>query len=117
MGSVHEGSKGADFSISFPENSGKEANDSAASLGEKLRDIDPSLTVSRDRVNPDTQDMGAILNIVLGSAPAAAIAAGLAAWIRMKRVKVRITTAERSIEVSGDGPDAARIIESVFTQK
>ena len=117
MSTADGGSIGTHFSLCFPDISGREANSFASSLTEKLRDIDASVAVSRDKSNPDTQDMGAILNIVLGSAPAAAIATGLAAWIRIKRVKVRIMTDDRSIDVSGDGPDVAKIIGSVFSQK
>ncbi len=104
-------------SIRFPEISGDRANVSASSLIESLRDIDPSLVVSRERDNPNAQDAGTVLTIILGSAPAAAVAAGLASWIRMKRVAVRITTADQSVDVSGDGANAARIIEAVFKKK
>jgi hypothetical protein len=101
-------------SIKFIGISGNEANASAASLTEALRNINPSVIVARDKENPNTQDMGSVLNIVLGSAPAAAIAAGMAAWMRMRRVKVRVITAARTVDVSGDSADAAQIIESVF---
>ena len=102
------------FSIAFPEESGHSANAAAASLAEALRDVDASIAVSREKANPNTQDPGSILTIVLGSTPAAAVAAGIAAWIRMRRLVVRINTQDRSIEVSGSSKDAARVIESVF---
>jgi len=105
------------FSISFPEESGQRANAAAASLADKLKDIDASLAVKRDKPNPNTQDAGTILTIVLGSAPAAAVAGGIAAWIRMRRLVVRITTDDRSIEVSGSGTDAADVIESIFKRR
>jgi hypothetical protein len=105
------------FCITFPEESGHNANSAAASLAEALKDLDARLIVSRVKGNPNTQDPGSILNIVLGSAPAAAIAAGMAAWIRMRRLVVRINTQDRSIEVSGSSTDAARVIESIFKQK
>jgi hypothetical protein len=101
-------------SIRFLGISGSEANASASSLGDTLRDISPSVVVARDKDNPNTQDLGVVLNIVLGSTPAAAIAAGIAAWMRMHRVKVQVVTPDRTVEVSGDSADAAKIIESVF---
>jgi hypothetical protein len=102
------------FSITFPEESGHNANAAAASLAETLRDVDASLVVSRDKADPNTQDPGSVLTVVLGSAPAAAVAAGIAAWIRMRRLVVVITTQDRSIEVTGSGTDAAKVIESIF---
>jgi hypothetical protein len=89
-------------SIRFLGVSGREAN------------ISPSVIVARDKDNPNTQDLGTVLNIVLGSTPAAAIAAGIAAWMRMHRVKVQIVTSDKTVDVSGDSADTAKIIESVF---
>jgi hypothetical protein len=106
-----------EVSIRFPGISGSKANASAASLRETLRNINPTVVVGRDKDNPNTQDMGAVLTVVLGSAPVAAIAAGVASWIKIHRVKVQIRTAEQSVDVSGDGADAARIIEAVFKKK
>jgi hypothetical protein len=101
-------------SIRFLGVSGSEANASAGSLGAALQDISPSVIVARNKDNPNTQDLGMVLNIVLGSTPATAIAAGIAAWMRMHRVKVQIVTADKTVDVSGDSADAAKIIESVF---
>jgi hypothetical protein len=78
------------FSITFPGESGHRANAAAASLGDAIRDVDASLLVHREKTNPNTQDAGSILTIVLGSAPVAAVAAGIAAWIRMQRLVIRI---------------------------
>ena len=103
------------ISVRFPGISGSEANASAASLSEALQKIFiPRSLWVRNKDNPNTQDMGAVLTIILGSAPAAAIAAGMASWMKMRRVKVEIITADKSVNVSGDGADTAQIIESVF---
>jgi hypothetical protein len=101
-------------SIRFLGVSGREANASAGSLADALQNISPSVIVARDKDNPNTQDLGTVLNIVLGSTPAAAIAAGIAAWMRMHRVKVQIVTSDKTVDVSGDSADTAKIIESVF---
>ena len=105
------------FSVRFPNQSSRQAGELVATLSNVLRDLDGSLELSREKSSPDTQDLGTILNIVLGSVPAATVAAGLAAFMRKKRVRVRIDTADRTVDVSGDSEDAARIIESVFTQR
>jgi Effector Associated Constant Component 1 len=101
-------------SIRFPGVPGNEANGLATSLTEALRNLTPPVAVDRFKDDPNTQDMGTVLTIILGSAPAAAIAAGMASWMRMRRVKVQITTNKETVEVSGDGANAAKIIESVF---
>jgi hypothetical protein len=54
------------FSITFPQESGHTANSAAASLSEAIRDIDPSLSVTRQKSNPNSQDPGSLLTIVLG---------------------------------------------------
>jgi hypothetical protein len=105
------------LSVTFPKESGHGANAAAVSLADALRDVDSSLLVTRDKANPNTQDAGSILTIVLGSTPAAAIAAGIAAWIRLRRLVVRITTEDRSIEISGSSTDAAHVIESIFKNR
>lgn len=104
------------ISIRFPEVSSKEAGGLAAALREALLDADQSVIIGREKENPDAQDMGTILTIVLGSVPAATIAAGIASFMRLRRVKVHITTRDKSIEVSGDSADAAKIIQSALTK-
>jgi hypothetical protein len=67
--------------ISFPEVSEAEGNRLANSLGPSIRELDSSLFVERRRTNPESQDFGATLAIILGSAAIAQLAKGIAAWL------------------------------------
>jgi len=107
----------ASYAISFPNESGNSAGAAAAALADAIRNVDESVVLNRQKANPDTQDAGSILTIVLQSAPAAAVAAGIAAWIRMRRLDIRITTKDRTVDVSGYSSDAARTIESIFKSR
>jgi len=43
--------------------------------------VDPHVSVERRRERPDTQDFGATLSVILGTAAVTAIAKGIAAWL------------------------------------
>jgi hypothetical protein len=67
--------------FSFPDASAAEGNRLAANLADALRDVDPGITVDRRREQADTQDFGATLAVVLGTAAATALARGIASWL------------------------------------
>jgi hypothetical protein len=69
------------FTISFPGVSVAEGNRFASSLADALRDSDSSVAVERQRERPDTQDFGASLAVILGTAAVTAVAKGIEAWL------------------------------------
>jgi hypothetical protein len=78
--------------MSFPDVTTAEGNRLANTLAETLRDVDPGITVDRQRERPDTQDFGASLAVVLGTAAATAVAKGIAAWLARNsgaRIEIR----------------------------
>ena len=71
--------------FTFPETSTAAGNQFASSLAKALRDTDPGIVVSRERERPDTQDFGASLAVVLGSAAVSAVG-------RVRYTAGRVTT-------------------------
>jgi hypothetical protein len=67
--------------ISFPSCSASEASVLAASLNSRLRELHRDVEVSQKRENPEAQDAGTILSVILGSAAIASVAKGVAAWL------------------------------------
>ena len=67
--------------VSFRDTTTAEANQLAGSLADALRDADPSVIVDRLRERTDTQDFGASLAVILGSAAVTAVAKGIAGWM------------------------------------
>jgi hypothetical protein len=65
------------FIIRFSETSLADANQYAASLADSLKEIDRSIQVQQQRDRPDTQDFGATLAIILGTAAITAITKNL----------------------------------------
>lgn len=54
--------------VSFPDASTAEGNRLASTLADALRDVDSSIVVDRQRERSDTQDFGASLAVMLGTA-------------------------------------------------
>jgi hypothetical protein len=102
--------------VAFLHASAAEGNRLASSLQDCLRDTDPDITVTREREQPDTQDFGASLALILGSASVTAIAKGIATWL------ARNSGAQIEIRRNGElvlrathleSPDIARIAEAL----
>jgi hypothetical protein len=103
------------FTIRFPEASPAEANQLAGGLADVLRDLDKDIEVERKRDQPDTQDFGGTLVIVLGSAAATAIAKGIAAWLsRNGGPEIEISSDGHVIGRNLGSGDAARIAEAFY---
>lgn len=66
----------ADLAIGLVGEDGAEENDWAAELVELLAERTPALNVRRIKADPLTQDLGAVLAIVLGSSSVTVLAAG-----------------------------------------
>jgi hypothetical protein len=67
--------------VTFPDVSTAEGNRLASTLADVLRDADPNILVDRQRERLDTQDFGATLAVILGTAAVTAVAKGIAAWL------------------------------------
>jgi hypothetical protein len=69
------------FILSFSDVTTADGNRFAGSLASSLREADPNVSVERLRERADTQDFGASLAVILGTAAATAIAKGIATWL------------------------------------
>lgn len=80
------------FIVTFPDATAAEANRLASTFADALREIDQSVVVDRQRERPDTQDFGATLAVILGTAAVTALAKGIAAWLARNsgaRIEIR----------------------------
>jgi Effector Associated Constant Component 1 len=102
--------------ISFLDATDAERNRLAGTLANHLRDVDPGIIVERQRDRPDTQDFGATLSLVIGTAAATALARGIAAWLaRNSGARIEIRRKDKVILVAThlDSRDVPRIAEAI----
>lgn len=106
-----------DAKIAFADVDKGTANEFAGELAEFLTDELPGASVTRQRDDPLTQDFGATLAVILGSAAVTALAKGIAAWLarRHEAVVVLQKTDDagntRKIQVNGQiGARTERVI-------
>jgi hypothetical protein len=102
--------------IGFPDSSTAEGNRLASTLADALRDVDPSIVVDRLRERSDTQDFGASLALIMGTAAATAVAKGIAAWIaRNSGTKLEIRRNGKVVLLAThlDSRDVPRIAEAL----
>jgi hypothetical protein len=101
------------FILSFPKVTIAEANQYATDLAMNLRDVSDDVKVEQRRTRADTQDFGATLVIVLGTASATAIANGVASWLmRHSGARIEISRHGAVVATNLDSRDAARIAEA-----
>jgi hypothetical protein len=106
------------FVITFPGASTAEANRYAAALATTLREVDEDLKVEQQRDRADTQDFGATVAIILGTASVTALAKGVAAWLaRNSGAKIAISADGGVVASNLDSADAARIAEAFSRRK
>jgi hypothetical protein len=108
------------LTISFPNATLSEGNRLAGTLANALRDADPNIAVERQRERPDTQDFGATLGVILGTAAAAALAKGIAAWLaRNSGARVEIRREGEVVFVGShlDSKDVPRIVEALSRER
>lgn len=109
---------GSPFIVSFPGASSGEANRYAASLATAIRESTRGVQVEQRRDRPDTQDFGATLAVILGTASATAVANGVAMWLaRHSGAKIQISADQTIIASNLDSQDAARIAEAFSGSK
>ncbi|HTF69625.1 MAG TPA: hypothetical protein VK638_43790 [Edaphobacter sp.] len=107
------------LTISFPGVSDAQANQLANSLHPVLREIDRALTVEKRKINPESQDGGATLAIILGSAAIAQLAKGIAAWLaRNSGTTIEIKAPDgTSVTIKHGGSDTAQTVEAALGGK
>jgi hypothetical protein len=106
------------FVITFPGASRAEANRYASDLAAALRDLHNSVAVEQRRDRQDTQDFGATLAVVLGTASITAVANGVAAWlVRHSGARIEIAAKGNVIATNLDSRDAARIAEAFSSRR
>jgi hypothetical protein len=102
--------------VTFGNASTAEGNQFASTLAEALRDIDPSIIVDRQRERADTQDFGATLVVILGTAAATALAKGIAGWLARNsgaRIEIRRKGEVVLVATHLDSKDIPRIAEAI----
>lgn len=83
-----------------------------------LRGVDQHLQATQRRERDDTQDFGATLALVLGTASVTAVANGLAAWLaRHSGAKIQINVDGSVIASNLNSRDAPRIVEALRSRK
>ena len=106
------------YTISFVGTSTAQGNQYAESLMRALRDTDPNLALERQRTRDDSQDFGASLALVLGTASVSAIAKGVARWIAKNGgAHIEIAANGTVIATNLQSGDAAKIAEAFSRHK
>jgi hypothetical protein len=98
--------------ISFPNISLSEANVFAQTLADDLRDSAEELTVEIRKESQETQDFGATLVLILGTAAATKVAAGISKWIARHsgaRVLLKKKDGTELLIENADSASAAKI--------
>ena len=101
------------FIISFPRVPIDQANQYAADLAAILRSLQKGAVIEVRRTRQDSQDYGATLAVILGTASVTAMAKGIAAWIaRNSGSEIQISHHGDVIAKNLNSGDAARIAEA-----
>ena len=103
------------YSVRFVDQPEGEANVLAADLENHLRDVvaeQDALELVRARTTPDSQDFGATLVLILGTAAAGSIAKGIQSWLAAHTgTKIEITDATGTVVATNiDAASAATIM-------
>lgn len=103
----------SDILISFPNADKAFANELASDLAESLAEDTPSLSVTRRREDPLTQDFGATLAIIVGSTAVTALAKGIAKWLARRQdahLHLKRTTSNGEVrEITLQGQPTSRV--------
>lgn len=109
-----------DAIITFLSVSVAEANKLTDSLNRMIRETDRNVSVERRRTNPEAQDGGAMLAIILGSAAISAVAKGIAAWLAQHSgtmIEIQLPDGT-SVKVKyASGHDTAETVAAALTNK
>lgn len=107
------------FIISFPDSTDADANIHARSLADDLKTdlpADMHIIAEPHRSNPEAQDFGATLAVVLGTAAATQVAKGVHAWLRGHTgVTMEIHTSKGEIVLRNAESKSAADIAKAFS--
>jgi len=113
--------EGATYEIRFVNASPDEGNLNLTNLRDFLRDIVPRknhLAMERKRENANSQDFGATLVLVLGTAAATAVAQGIRTWLAAHTgTTIEITDAKGQVVARNINSASAAEIAKVFAQR
>ena len=102
--------------FSFVNSTTAEGNRFAGSLAETLRGLNPTIQVERVRERPDTQDFGASLAVILGTAAVTELAKGIASWLaRNSGAKIEISREGQVVMTAShlDSADVPKLAEAL----
>jgi hypothetical protein len=105
--------------LSFEGVTQDEGNRYATDLREFLAAMDSRVQVEQRRERADSQDFGATLVLVLGTAAVNTLARGIAAWLqRNSGARITVKTATGELVAEGlDSKDVARLVGALSTHR
>lgn len=106
------------YLLSFEGASVAEANQYAEELREALLDATTGVAVQRQRENPLAQDLGATLELILGTTGFVAVVQAIGNWLQKRRsASLTIMTAEKKIVAENlTNKDAGQLLHLFLTQ-
>lgn len=103
--------------IRFPDESSSLANKYVQSLADDLADIQ-DLQACPARERPETQDFGATLVLVLGTASATAVANGIRKWLTRTGTSAEFRTPDGKVKLTNvESKDIAEIARALVKQE
>jgi hypothetical protein len=104
------------YVVAFPEETLGVANQSAAELLSMLRERARGAKVHLLNVSEDTQDTGALLQIVLNASAIASVASGIATWLsRNSGAHIRISLPDgTNVDIRHSGENTAAVVKAIF---
>jgi len=91
------------------------AGNLAASLGEWVGGVDPTVSTQRQRTDPSTMDFGASLVVLFGAPAVVAVAKGIEGWLKAHHgAKITIISGNRKAVVENITSDNAVKIAEIL---
>lgn len=107
--------------VEFPDQSPRDAANLARDLKRMVEKSAGEAAATRiEKVNPDAQDVGTVLAIILGAKATVALAAGIAAWMRRRNQgRLRVVRPDgTAVDIkNAESDDMAKILEAALTVK
>lgn len=107
------------YTLAFENGSVADANRWASELKEYILDATSDAKVEQQRDNPHSQDLGAVLSLVLGAPAVIAVAKALGQWLALHR-EAGITIKTSHGEIIGTNltnKDIMKLAELLLSQK
>jgi hypothetical protein len=98
--------------LSFTGATPDEGNRYARDLNTFLHDVSSDIQAEQCRERDDSQDFGATIVLVLGTAAVSTLAQGIAAWLR-RNAGVRLSVKKASGELIAEGLDSKDVAQIV----